>query len=660
MPNLSDVTGRRILYGGDYNPEQWPEETWPEDIRLMKAAGVNSVTLGVFSWSKLEPRPGVHDFGWLDRLMDLLHGAGIGVVLATPTASPPPWLGHLHPDTLPRDADGRTEWWGGRQHFSHSSTIYRRHAAAITEALAARYASHPALTLWHINNEYCTYDYGDEAATRFRRWLQDRYGTLDALNTAWGTAFWSQGYGDWAEVAPPRRAHYLRNPSQVLDFRRFTSDMLLECYTAERDIVRRHTPHIPVTTNFMPLWSGQDAWRWAEEEDVVSVDLYPDPRDPFGAQEGALVQDMTRSQARGPWMLMEQAAGAVNWRGVNHPKPRGLNRLWSLQAVARGADAVCYFQWRQSRQGAEKFHSGMVGHAGEHGRTHQEVVQLGADLARLGPHVAGGTVGADIAVLHDWHAWWAADQEARPSARVDHADVLRAWHRALWRGGLTTDFAHPEDDLTPYKVVVVPQLYALTDAAVDNLLAHVRGGGTLVCGFLTGVADMDDRIRPGGMDARLRELFGIRTLHEWWPLDADESADCDGFRGTLWSEEIEPDGTASETTPYRGGELDGLPAVLRKGSAWYLSTLPEPDALRDLLARVAADAGAHPVLDALPADVEAVRRGDLLFLLHHGRDPVTVDVPGTHRELLTDTVVTDRVTLGRYGVAVLRDPEPAS
>ncbi|MGV9593222.1 beta-galactosidase [Streptomyces tendae] len=660
MPNLSDVTGRRILYGGDYNPEQWPEETWPEDIRLMKAAGVNSATLGVFSWSRLEPRPGVHDFAWLDRLMDLLHEAGIGVVLATPTASPPPWLGHLHPDTLPRDADGRTEWWGGRQHFSHSSTVYRRHAAAITEALAARYASHPALTLWHINNEYCTYDHGDEAATRFRRWLQDRYGTLDALNTAWGTAFWSQGYGDWAEVAPPRHAHYLRNPSQVLDFRRFTSDMLLECYTAERDIVRRHTPHIPVTTNFMPLWSGQDAWRWAEEEDVVSVDLYPDPRDPFGAQEGALVQDLTRSQARGPWMLMEQAAGAVNWRGVNHPKPRGLNRLWSLQAVARGADAVCYFQWRQSRQGAEKFHSGMVGHAGERGRTHQEVVQLGADLARLGPHVAGGTVGADIAVLHDWHAWWAADQKARPSTRVDHADVLRAWHRALWRSGLTTDFAHPEDDLTPYGVVVVPQLYALTDAAVDNLLAHVRGGGTLVCGFLTGVADMDDRIRPGGMDARLRELFGIRTLHEWWPLDADESADCDGFRGTLWSEEIEPDGTASETIPYKGGELDGLPAVLRKGSAWYLSTLPEPDALRDLLARVAADAGARPVLDALPADVEAVRRGDLLFLLHHGRDPVTVDVPGTHRELLTDTVVTDRVTLGRYGVAVLRDPEPAS
>ncbi|MFH8975275.1 beta-galactosidase [Streptomyces sp. NPDC017890] len=655
MPNLSDTTRHRILYGGDYNPEQWPEETWHEDVRLMKDAGVNSVTLGVFSWAKLEPRPGVHDFGWLDRLMDLMHAGGIGVVLATPTASPPPWLGHLHPDTLPRDEDGRTEWWGGRQHFSHSSTTYRRHAAAITEALAARYAGHPALTMWHINNEYCTYDHGDEAATRFRRWLQDRYGTLDALNAAWGTAFWSQGYGDWAEILPARRTHYLKNPTQVLDFRRFTSDMLLECYVAERDIVRRHTPHLPVTTNFMPLWSGQDAWRWAEEEDVVSVDLYPDPRDPFGAQEGALVQDMTRSQARGPWMLMEQAAGPVNWRAANHPKPRGLNRLWSLQAVARGADALCYFQWRQSRQGAEKFHSGMVSHAGAEGRTYQEVKQLGADLAKLGPHAADATVTADVAVLHDWHSWWAGAQDGRPSTGFDYTDVLRAWHRALWEAHLTTDFAHPEHDLTPYKAVLVPQLYALTDAAIDNLLAYVRGGGTLVCGFQTGVADEDDRIRAGGMDSRLRELFGIRTLHEWWPLEADGTAACDGFRGTLWSEEIEPDGTATETVLYKGGELDGLPAVLRKDRAWYLSTLPEPGALRDLLARVAAEAGAHPVLDQLPADVEAVRRGDLLFLLHHGREQVTVDVPGTHRDLLTDATVTDRVTLGRYGVAVLTE-----
>ncbi|MBQ1093098.1 beta-galactosidase [Streptomyces sp. B93] len=655
MPSLDDTTRGRVLFGGDYNPEQWPEETWREDVRLMRDARVNSVTVGVFSWARLEPRPGVRDFGWLDRLMDLLHEHGIGVVLATPTSAPPPWLGRLHPETLPRDADGRVEWWGGRQHFSHSSAVYRRYAAAITEDLAARYADHPALTLWHINNEYCTADHGDEAAARFRGWLRAKYGTIDALNTAWGTAFWSQRYDDWAEILPARHTHYLKNPAQVLDFRRFTSDMLLECFTAERDIVRRHTPHLPVTTNFMPLFFGQDAWRWAEEEDVVSVDLYPDPRDPVGgARDGALVQDLTRSQARGPWMLMEQAAGAVNWRGVNHPRPRGLNRLWSWQAVARGADAVCYFQWRQSRQGAEKFHSGMVGHAGERGRTFQEVRRLGAELERIGGEVAGRQVTADVTVLHDWHAWWAAEQDGRLSRRAGHPTLLAAWHRALWEAHLTADFAHPEHDLTGRRLVVVPQLYLLTDAAIDNLRAYVDGGGTLVCGFLTGVADEDDRVRPGGVDPRLRELFGIRVLHEWWPLEEGETVGCDGFRGTLWSEEIEAADDLDERIDYRGGELAGLPAVLRRGRAWYVSTLPEPEALRALLARIAAGAGVRPVLDGLPQGVEAVRRGELLFVLNHGREPVTVAVPGTHRELLTGVAVRDEVRLERFGVAVLR------
>lgn len=658
MPSLRDAARGRILFGGDYNPEQWPEEVWEDDARLMKEAGVNSVTLGVFSWAKIEPRPGAREFGWLDRLMDLMHEHGIGVVLATPTASPPPWMGARHPETLPRAEDGSIVWYGSRQQFCASSPVYRRYAAALTEDLAARYADHPALTMWHINNEYCTHCWCDETAAHFRRRLRSRYGTVDALNEAWGTAFWSQRYDSWTEVLPPRKAQYMKNPAQVLDFKRFTSDALMECYAAERDIVARHTPHIPVTTNFMPLWSGQDAWAWSAQEDIVSVDIYPDPRDPLGGQYNAMIADMTRSQAAGPWMLMEQAAGPVNWRGVNHPKPEGLNRLWSLQAVARGADAVCYFQWRQSRQGSEKFHSGMLSHAGEQGRTFREIKRLGAELAVLGPAVGGSDVHAEVAILHDWDSWWAGAQEGRPSSLLDYTEVVRGWHRALWEGGFATGFARPDADLSRFKVVAVPHLYLLTDAAIDNLVAYVRGGGRLVCGFFSGVADVDDRIRPGGMDVRLRELFGIRTLHEWWPLDAGAAVECDGFRGGLWSEELEAEAGTEVVAAYRDGELAGLPAVLRRGRAWYVSTLPEPEALRTLLGGVAREAGVEPVLAGLPDGVEAVRRGELLFLLNHGRAPVTVAVPGDREDLLTGHAVHGRVELGRHGVAVLRSAAP--
>ncbi|MFE5238945.1 MULTISPECIES: beta-galactosidase [unclassified Streptomyces] len=654
MPSLHDATRGRVLFGGDYNPEQWPEEVWADDVRLMKEAGVNSVTLGVFSWAKIEPRPGAREFGWLDRLLDLMHAGGIGVVLATPTSSPPPWMGALHPETLPRTEEGAVVNYGSRQHFCPSSPVYRRYAAALTEDLAERYADHPALTLWHINNEYCTHCWCDETAAHFRRWLAARYTTVEALNEAWGTAFWSQRYDSWAEILPPRRVQYLRNPAHELDFKRFTSDALMECYVAERDIVARRTPHIPVTTNFMPLWEGQDAWAWAEREDVVSVDIYPDPKDPLGGQYNAMLADMTRSQARGPWMVMEQAAGSVNWREVNHPKPAGLNRLWSLQTVARGADAVCYFQWRQSRQGSEKFHSAMLSHAGEHGRTFGEIKRIGAELALIGAEVSDTDVPAEVAVLHDWDAWWAGTQKDRPSSLVQYPELVRAWHRGLWESGIGTDFARPEADLSAYRMVLVPQLYLLSDAAIDNLVAYVRGGGTLVCGFFTGVADVDDRVRPGGMDGRLRELFGIRTVHEWWPLDADATVECDGFRGTLWSEELEHDGSAETVAGYRGGELDGLPAVLRKGTAMYVSTLPEPAALRELLGRAAAGAGVRPVLEDLPSGVEAVRRGELLFLLNHGGSPAAVKLPGRYLDLLTDTEADGGVELERYGVAVLR------
>ncbi|MBL1068331.1 beta-galactosidase [Streptomyces sp. 7-21] len=671
MARLTDATRGRLLFGGDYNPEQWPEEVWHEDVRLMREAGVTLATVGVFSWATLEPRPGVRNFGWLDTVLGLLHDAGIGVCLATPTASPPPWLGARYPETLPRDETGATVWYGSRNQFCASSPVYREHAARITEDLARRYAGHPALRMWHVNNEYGTVCYCDTSARHFRTWLRARYRTLDALNDAWGTAFWSQRYDSWEEIIPPRRAQYLHNPAQRLDFRRFTSDALLECFTAERDILAAHTPGIPVTTNFMPLFAGQDGWRWAAEEDVVSVDIYPDPAadpsDLAGPAHGALVADLTRSQARGPWLLMEQAASAVNFRRVNRPKPAGQMRQWSYQFLARGADGLCFFQWRASRQGSEKFHSAMLPHAGERSRTFQHVRALGHELHTLSPRLAGTTVPADVAVLHDWHAWWASEQPGRPSSDESTAypRLLATWHRALWEQNLTCDFAHPEASYHGYRMVVVPQLYLMTDAALDRLTAYVRGGGTLVCGFFTAVADGDDRVRPGGVDRRLRELLGLATVHEWWPLQPGETVPLDnGATGSAWSEDLElaPDGGPSAPAAeilarYGGGELAGRPALTRarrgKGTAYYVSTLPDPVSLRALLGEAARAAGAGPVLPQAPLGVEAVRRGEALFLINHTRQQVTVPLHHPHTDLLTGRAVTASVTLGRHGVAVL-------
>lgn len=392
-----------VLYGGDYNPEQWAEEVWEEDVRLMREAGVNLVSLGIFSWAKLEPRPGEYDFKWLDRIIDLLYENGVMVDLATATASPPPWLAKLHPDSLPVTEDGVTLYPGGRQHYCPSSAAYREKAMELVRRIADRYKKHPALAMWHVNNEYgCHVSecYCDVSAEHFRTWLRERYGDLNTLNEAWGTAFWSQQYSEWEEIPPPRLAPTFANPTQQLDFRRFSSDALLECFLMEKEILCEATPDVPITTNFMGFFKPLDYWKWAAHEDIVSDDSYPDPADPEAHIWAAMNRDLMRSLGGGkPWVLMEQTTVRVNWRARNAPKSPGLMRLWSHQAVARGADGIMFFQWRASKAGAEKFHSAMVPHGEpEQSRSWQEVKQLGADLGKL-DELLGARGEAEVAIL---------------------------------------------------------------------------------------------------------------------------------------------------------------------------------------------------------------------------------------------------------------------
>ncbi|MEN3613795.1 beta-galactosidase [Plantactinospora sp. ZYX-F-223] len=661
MPN-------KIMFGGDYNPEQWTEDVWVEDMKLMVDTGVSLVSVGIFSWASVEPRPGEYDFGWFDRVMDGLADAGIGASLATMTASPPPWLARLHPETLPERVDGVRLWPGGRQQYCPSSPIYRRYAGRLVERLAGRYAGHPALRMWHIGNEYGCHVracYCDVSATDFRDWLRDRYGDLDTLNEAWSTTFWSQRYGDWAEVLPPRTAPTFANPAQKLDFARFSNDAILACYLAERDVVRRHTPETPVTTNFIGLVHKPiDSYRWAAEQDVVSLDSYPDPFDPRAHTAAAFGYDLVRSARGGqPWLLMEQAPGAVNWRVRNAPKGPGLMRLWSWQAVAQGADAVLFFQWRQAVGGAEKFHSAMVPHGGTRTRTHQEIRALGRELAQVG-ELAGTRVRAEVALVHDWANWWALESDAHPAA-LDLLETAQAHYDPLFDAHVSCDVVPPTADLSGYRLVVVPNLYLMSAEVAQRLRRYVDGGGHLVVSFFTGIVDECDRAYQGGYPAPLRDVLGLR-VDEFWPLPADGTVALEfGARqhtGTVWSEWVELEGAEAVAT-FAGGELAGRPAVTRHrygaGVAWYLATRPEPVMMRAVLDRARAEAGAAPVLPDLPDGLQAVvRHGDdrsYLLLLNHGAEPVTVPLPRPAVDLLGDRDRTvDTVTVAPRGVAVLR------
>ncbi|MFD3574946.1 beta-galactosidase [Streptomyces sp. NPDC058644] len=588
-------------YGGDYNPEQWSPEVHVEDQELMHEAGVNLVTLGIFSWAKTEPAPGTYDFAWLDGHMDRLAEGGVAVSLATMTASPPPWLTRLHPSTLPVTEDGTRLHPGSRQHWCPSSPVYRRHAVRLTERLATRYGKHPALALWHIGNEYgchiSRHCHCEVSTAAFRRWLRQRYGTVAALNDAWSTDFWSQRYGTFEEIHTPRKAPSFRNPSQQLDYWRFSSDELLACYLAEKEVLTSITPAVPVTTNFVPIAKTLDLFSWAPHLDVVSYDSYPDPHDPDALHRTAFSYDVMRGLKGGqPWLLLEQAPGAVNWRERNGRKPPGRMRLDSWQAVAHGADSVLFFQWRQSRGGAEKFHSAMVPHGGRESRIFREVTALGAELAEYPELMASRPERADAALLLDWPSWWALELDAHPSKDVTLLDAALAHHKPLYDASVACDVVSAEADATDYRLLLIPNLYSVTTEAAERIDAYVRGGGTVVMSYFSGITDEHDRVHLGGYPAPFRALLGLR-VEEFAPR-------ADG----TWSEEIHLEGAEAVLS----FPDTGTPSVTRhpygEGVAWYLGMRPAPKEMRELLDRVRGECGVAPALPDLPEGVQVRTR----------------------------------------------------
>ncbi|TNB70161.1 beta-galactosidase [Arthrobacter sp. BB-1] len=651
----------KLVYGCDYNPEQWDSATWQEDVRLMKQAGVNLVAVNIFGWAELEPSPGEYSFERLDEVLELLQANNIGVNLGTGTSSTPAWLTTLYSEILPQSASGTRAWPGGRQAWCPSSPRYREHALRLVGEIVRRYGSHPAVRLWHVSNELGCHNalcYCDVSAAAFRVWLKARYGTLEALNRAWGTTFWSQRYSGWEQILPPRTTVSTNNPTQVLDFHRFSSDELLGYYLAEAEVLRQHSS-VPVTTNFMVTAHirNLDYWSWAPQMDVIANDHYLDHRLDAPGTELAFAADVTRGLAQGrPWLLMEHSTSAVNWQPRNIAKEPGEMLRNSLAHLARGADGLCFFQWRASVQGSEKFHSAMLPHAGTDSRIWREVLELGGILEKLA-EVAGTSVKAEAALVFSWEAWWAYDQESHPSSDVRYLDQVHVMYKALWDAGITVDVVAPGADLAGYKLAVVPGLYLVRESESAVLADYVRKGGTAVVTYFSGIVDENETVFTGGYPGAFRDLLGIRS-EEFYPLPPGKTLALDnGSAASLWSEATRLEG-AEAMVSFTEGHLAGTAAVTRNrhgaGNAWYIGTVLDPSSLRDVVTRAAGEAGI--AILASPAGLEVVVRsgGDnsYVFLINHSEEDHKYTAHG--HELIVGEDVSHAVVVPAGAVRVVR------
>ena len=611
-PKLLTENGRGIAFGGDYNPDQWSEETWDDDVCLMKKAGVNTVALAIFSWDRIQPQENRWDFGWLDRIIDKLGKAGIATDLASATATAPLWLYEKHPEVLPCDKFGHPVNAGSRQSWSPTSPVFKEYALTLCRKLAERYGANPYVTAWHMGNEYGwnnRNDYSDNALNAFRLWCERKYGTIGALNQAWGTTFWGQEMNSFDEVLIPRfmGADSMVNPGQKLDFERFGNDMLLDFYKAERDAIAEICPDKPFTTNFMVSTDQccMDYADWANEVNFVSNDHYFHEGGEMHLDELACSDALMDSFALGkPWYVMEHSTSAVQWKPLNMRKRKGETVRDSLAHVAMGADAINFFQWRASAFGAESFHSAMVPHAGEDTKLFRQVCELGETLQTLADAGVQGSEleRSDTAILFSAESEWATRSQTLPSMKLNHWHDVRDWYRAFLNAGSRADIMPLKYDWSDYKTVVLPTVLMLSAVDTRRLADFAAAGGRVVVGYATGLIDENFHTwlggYPGAGNGLLRDMLGIRgeefnilgsgvegepeaiRLGAGGEAAPEDAAALNGATTRLWQNDVTVTGDRTQVLAMYAGEeadeweLDGMAAVTRNpygaGEAYFV------------------------------------------------------------------------------------------
>jgi beta-galactosidase len=660
-----------IYYGGDYNPDQWPEEIWQEDMRLFRQAGINILTLPVFSWAKLEPKEGTYDFSWLDRVLDLAWQNGIHVCLATPTAAQPAWMALKHPEVLPVDREGRKRAYGARVNYCPNSRVYREASQRIAGALAERYSKFPGLLVWHISNEYGPQCYCENCAAEFRNWLKEKYGTVEELNKRWNTSFWGHTFYSWEEIVPPSSRNDDDRCFQTiyLDYNRFMSDSVLACYRGEYEAIRRYSPDVPITTNLMGVFKPLDYTKWAKYMDVISWDSYP-PLDAVNANI-AMRHDQMRGLKNGqPFMLMEQTPSQQNWMPYNSLKRPGVMRLWSYQAVARGADTVMFFQMRRSIGACEKYHGAVIDHCGhENTRVYRECAQLGTELKRLGSRILDSRIHSKAAILFDWENWWAVEQSSGPSVLIKYIEQVDKYHKAFYDRNIAVDVVSPESDLSGYSIVVAPLFYMVKNGVAERLEAFVENGGTFVTTFFSGLVDENDLVVLGGYPGRLRRLMGI-WVEEFDALLPDMANSMEfeepfgqmgkSYKCGMLCDLINPE-SARTLAIYGTDFYAGRPALTEnsfgKGKAYYIASNPEESFVAGFIGSLCAAKGLKAPLE-VPEGVEVTLRekegSRFLFVLNHNGGSVEIDLGAALRtDLLTDRKLSGRFELESKGVLIL-------
>lgn len=659
-----------FLHGGDYNPDQWLDrpDILEQDVRLMQEAHVNCVSVGIFSWALLEKEDGVYNFTWMDEVIDRLWRSGIHVILATPSGARPAWMAQKYPEVLRVGPTYQRNHFGNRHNHCPSSPVYRRKVQAIDTALAKRYSHHPAVVLWHLSNEFSGDCWCETCQARFRTWLQEKYGTLDALNHAWWTGFWSQRYTDWSQIEPPSPIGQTSNLGMMMDWRRFSTWQCRDFIRMERDAVKAVNAELPVTTNLMERFFDYDYFDLAQDLDVVSWDSYPDWHNcdqPAKAAEFAMNHDMMRSLKNQPFLLMESTPSLVNWKSVNKLKRPGMHMLSSLQALAHGSQSVMYFQWRKGRGGAEMFHGAVVDHDGrsDH-RVFQDVKQVGLALKRLQKLYNQPTAPARVCILYDWDNMWALEYvQAGQKGNMRYFDTVNMHYRSLWQLGVTIDFRtqKSDEDFHDYDLVIAPMMFMTEHGIEERLRAYVERGGTLLTTYCSGIVDENNLAHLGDTPHALTDVLGLRApeLDSLHPEESVPIQMADGrvFTGSALCQLVIPQG--AETVATYGGEFyAGTPCITRhrwgQGEAWYVAVRAEQACLDALYAQLAEALHLPRAMrDKLPNGVVTRERSGVIFLQNYTEKQQQLKLDGCYQELLTGAQVFGDVVLRENGVMVL-------